>query len=116
MLSWEKVVAHAPSLEGTVAGTYFGKPTVKANGKALLSPPREPGNFVLHIDLATKLLLLETEPGTYWQTPHDDGWPSVLVRYDSADPERVLSMVSKAHRLAMAGKPPAAPRWRSPAW
>jgi hypothetical protein len=106
MLSWEMVVAHALSLDGTVEGTHFGKPTVKANGRALISLGREAGSFVLHIDPATKLLLLETDPATYWQTPHYDGWPSLLVRYDSADPDRVLAMVEKSYDLAMARKPP----------
>ena len=89
-----------------MAGTYFGKPTVKANARALISPGREAGSFVLHIDLATKLLLMETDPSTYWQTPHYDGWPSLLVRYASADPDRVLAMVEKAFAQAMARKPP----------
>src|SRR5215469_1804305 len=106
MLDWEKVVAHALSLEGTETGTHFGKPTVKANGRALISPGREAGSFVLHVDAATKLLLLETDPVTYWQTPHYDGWPSLLVRYDSADPDRVMAMVARAHELAIAGGPP----------
>jgi len=106
MLTWEKVVAHALSLEGTVTGTHFGKPTVKANGRALISPGREADSFVLHVNPATKLLLLETDPVAYWQTSHYDGWPSLLVRYDSIDPERVLAMVAKARDLAMARKPP----------
>lgn len=63
-LTWEKIVAHALSLEGAVAGTYFGKPTVKANGWALISPGREPGSFVRHTDPSTKLILLDTEPAT----------------------------------------------------
>ncbi len=105
-LTWEKIVAHALSLPGTEASTYFGKPTVKVNGRALVTPGREPRSFVLHTDPATKLLLLETDPSTYWQTPHFNGWPTLLVRYDSADPERVLTMVEKSHELAMARKPP----------
>lgn len=43
---------------------------------------------------------------TYWQTPHYHGWPSLLVRYGSSNPERVLAMVEKAHALAIARKPP----------
>jgi hypothetical protein len=106
MLSWDQVVAHALSLEGTEAGTYFGKPTVKANGRALISPAREPGSFVLHTDAATKLMLLESDPGTYWQTSHYQGWPSLLVRYDNSAPDHVLAMVEQSYKLAMASKPP----------
>ena len=27
--------------------------------------------------------LKATEPNTYWQTPHYEGWPAILVRYDA---------------------------------
>jgi hypothetical protein len=63
---------------------------------------------MLRVDPATKLLLMETDPETYWQTPHYEGSPCVLVRYDSADPDRVLEMVDRAYRIAMGGKPPRA--------
>lgn len=106
MLSWDQIVAHALSLDGTEAGTHFGKPTVKANGWPLISPGREQGSFVLHADASTKLLLLETDPSTYWQTPHYEGWPTLLVRYNTADPDRVLAMVEQSYRQAMAKKPP----------
>jgi hypothetical protein len=68
-LDWDAVTAHALSLPGTEPGTYFGKPTVKANGHPLISPGREAGSFVLHIDEGTKRMLMDTEPATYWQTP-----------------------------------------------
>lgn len=105
-LDWDAIVAHALSLPGTEPGTYFGKPTVKANGHALISPGREADSFVLHIGEDTKLMLLETDPATYWQTPHYEGWPALLVRYDSSDPERVLAMIEAACDGAMRRKPP----------
>jgi hypothetical protein len=40
-LSWDTVVAHAPSLSGTEPGTHYEKQTVKANGHALIGPSRE---------------------------------------------------------------------------
>jgi len=47
-------------------------------------------------------LLKETEPETYWQSPHYEGWPAILVRYDSADPERVRDVIRQAHAQAAA--------------
>jgi hypothetical protein len=105
-LTWDEIVAHALTLDGTEPGLHFGKPTVKANGRALISPGREPGSFVLHTDASTKLLLMETDPDTYWQTPHYEHWPTLLVRYDTKDPERVLAMVQRSYELSMAKKPP----------
>jgi hypothetical protein len=78
----------------------------------LISPGPEPGSFVLHIDLGTKLLLLEIDPDTYWQTSHYDGWPALLVRYDSDHPERILSMIEKSYDQAINRKPPRARKKR----
>jgi hypothetical protein len=35
-----------------------------------------------------------------------EGWPSLLVRYDSADPERVFAMIEAARNRALSLKPP----------
>jgi hypothetical protein len=113
MLTWDKIVAHALSLDGTEAGTHFCKPTVKANGRALTSPGREHGKLVLLTDPATKMLLLKTDPSTYWQTPHYHSSPALLVRYDSNDPEPVLAMIEKSYHTAMASKPPRPRRART---
>jgi hypothetical protein len=95
-LDWDQVVAHALSLPDTELSTSYGKPAVKANGRAFLSPGREQGSFCLHIDKDMVEMLKETDPGTYWQTAHYEGWPAVLVRYDSADPDRVRDMIERA--------------------
>ena len=48
------------------------------------------------IDLDTVEMLKETDPDTFWQTPHYEGWPAVLIRFGSADPERVRSMIERS--------------------
>ncbi len=105
-LNWDTVVAQALALHGTEPASHYGRPTVKANGHPLVSPGHEPGSFVLHIDADTKQMLMATEPETYWQTPHYDGWPAVLVRYDTHDPGRVLAMLARSRDWAISRKPP----------
>lgn len=105
-MTFEEAMAYALTLEGTERSTYYGDPAVKANGHAILSPGREAGSFCLIIDIDTKTMLIETEPETYWQTPHYDGWPGVLVRYEAADEDRVREMIVRARDLALAKKPP----------
>jgi hypothetical protein len=105
-MNWEAVVAHALTLEGTELATSYGKPAVKANGHAIVSPGREPGSFCLHLDHDTKAMLIETDPDSFWQTPHYEGWPALLVRYDSADPERVLAIIGRSRDWAASRKPP----------
>lgn len=106
--SWDKAVAYTLTLPGTEACTSWGGPAVRvaANGRAFLYPGRETAtSFVVAIDLDTIEMLKETEPETYWQTPHYEGWPAVLVRYDSADPDRVRGVIAQACEQAAAKKP-----------
>ncbi|WP_426257761.1 MmcQ/YjbR family DNA-binding protein [Sphingomonas sp. DC1600-2] len=106
MKDWESLAAFALTLPDTVAGTHYGGPAIKvaSNGRAFVSIGSEAGSFVLSIDSDTKEMLLETDPATFWQTPHYEGWPAVLVRYDSADPTRVQDMISRARDQAAARK------------
>ena len=93
-MTWEEAVAHALSLPDTERGTSYGQPAVKvaSNGRTFLNRGHEPDtSFVLAMELDTIELLKETDPDTFWQTPHYVGWEAVLVRYDSQDEQRVGS-------------------------
>jgi hypothetical protein len=54
-------------------------------------------------------MLKETDPDTFWQTPHYEGWPAVLVRYGSRDVERVRDIIARSHAWT-AAKPKPRPR------
>src|SRR5438270_1394490 len=111
-MTWDEAVAFALSLPGTELSTSYGKPAVKAasNGRAFLFRSHEPKtSFAVAIDLDTVEILKETDPATFWQTPHYEGWPAVLIRYDSEDPERVRSVIERS-RDWTAAKPPPKPR------
>ncbi len=108
--SWDDAVAFALSLPGTELSTSYGKPAVKVNGRAFLYTGRAAEtSFGVAIDLDTVEMLKETDPDTFWQTPHYEGWPAVLVRYGSEDPERVRDVVIRSHAWT-AAKPKARPR------
>ena len=64
---------------------------------------------MLAIDQDTKEMLIETDPETFWQTPHYHGWPGLLVRYDSPDPERMMAMI-ECSRDWTAARPRPKPR------
>jgi hypothetical protein len=113
-MTWEEVVAFALSLPDTEPGTSYGKPAVKvaSNARAFLFPSHEADtSFGLAMDLDTIEMLKETEPETYWQTPHYEGWEGVLVRYDSKDPDRVRETIRRSLDWT-AAKPKARPRTR----
>ena len=107
-LDWEQAVAFALSLPDTELSTSYGKPAVKvkSNGRAFLYTSHEADtSFGVAIDMDTIEILKATEPATYWQTPHYEGWPGVLIRYDSEDPDRVRDIITRS-RDWTAARPP----------
>ncbi|HEX8217461.1 MAG TPA: MmcQ/YjbR family DNA-binding protein [Allosphingosinicella sp.] len=108
--SWEEAVEFALTLPGTELSTSYGKPAVKVNGRAFLYTEHEAtSSFGIAIDLDTGEMLKETDPDTFWQSKHYEGWPAVLIRFDSRDPERVRAMIERSYAWT-AAKP--APRAR----
>ena len=111
--TWAEVAAYALSLSGTEMSTSYGKPAVKVNGKAFLYPSREVGSFAIASPLKDKEMLMETDPDTFWETPHYSGWPAVLVHFGSPDRERIELVIqrgwwdraSKAQRLEFGDRP-----------
>jgi len=113
-MTFEEAVAFALTLPDTERGTSYGKPAVKvaSNGRAFLFPSHEPDtSFGVAIDLDTIEILKETDPDTFWQTPHYIGWEGVLIRYDSTDPDRVHDVIERS-RDFVAAKPKPRPRKR----
>ena len=111
-MTFDEAIAFALTLPDTERGTSYGKPAVKiaANGRAFLYPSHEPDtSFGIAMDRDTIEILKETEPKTYWQTPHYEGWEGVLVRYDAHDEDRVRDTIARA-RDFVAAKPPVKPR------
>jgi hypothetical protein len=106
-MTWDEAVAYALTLPDTQLSTSYGKPAVKiaSNGRAFLYPSHEADtSFGVAIDLDTIELLKETEPETFWQTPHYVGWEGVLIRYDAEDEERVREVIARS-RDFVAAKP-----------
>lgn len=113
MKNWDDVLAFALALPDTELGTSYGKPAVKLRGKAFIYPSREPGGFAVASPLGEKQILMETDPDSFWETDHYRNWPAVLVRYGSADRERIETVIvrawwdraSKAQRTAFGPRP-----------
>lgn len=96
MNDWDEVVAFACALPHVEMGLFYGKPCPKLNGKAFVSQGGEPGSFHVMSPHEEKAVLLDTDPDTFWQTPHYARWPGLLVRFGSADPARVRSVIQRA--------------------
>jgi hypothetical protein len=105
--SWAKARDFALTLPGTASkGGRIESVVTQPNGQFFVFEGRETDtSFAVKIDLDTVEMLKETEPETYWQSKHYQGYPAVLVRYDSADHERVRRVIEQAHEQAAAKKP-----------
>jgi hypothetical protein len=110
-MTFDEAVAFALTLPGTALGTSYGKPAVKvaSNGRAFLFQSHEPDtSFGVSMDLDSIEMLMETDPATFWQTPHYVGWEGVLIRYASDDEERVREVIERARDFVAAKPPPRA--------
>ena len=96
MKDWNEVAAFALTLPGTELSSSYGKPAVRVRGKAFVYPGREPGSFAVATPLEEKDLLMETDPDTFWESPHYRGWPAVLIRHDSKEMERAQLVIERA--------------------
>ena len=95
--NWDQVVAFALSLPDTYMESFYGTPCPKVNKKAFVSPSHEAAtSFHVPSPHDEKAILLETDPDTFWQTPHYEKWPGLLVRYGSRDPGRVRTVITRA--------------------
>ena len=113
-MTFDEAVAYALTLPDTELSTSYGKPAVKvaSNGRAFLYPGHEADtSFAVAIDLDTIEILKATDPDTFWQSPHYEGWAGILIRYDSKDPERVRETIERSHAWT-AAKSPVKPRKR----
>lgn len=113
-MTFDEAVAFALTLPETELGTSYGKPAVKvaSNGRAFLFPSHEADtSFGVAIDVDTIEMLKATDPDSFWQTPHYEGWEGILIRYESTDPERVRQVIRRA-RDWVAAKPKLRPRKR----
>lgn len=109
--SFEEAVAFALNLPDTMLSTSHGKPAVKvaSNDRAFLCTSHEQAtSFGVGIDLDSVEILKQTDPDIFWQSPHYEAWPAVLIRFRSAKVERVRSVIEHSHHWTAAIKPPRA--------
>ena len=84
MHDWETVRAIAGPFPGAEESTTYGKPAFKVDGRlfAWISPDRNADDaLAVRVDPGEKELLLESS-GAYFQTPHYDGHPILLIRLE----------------------------------
>jgi len=87
----------ALSLPATTEKPSYGTPGFRVRDK-LFARIREEGDvLVVWVDgLDEKDALLAAAPETFFTTPHYDGHPTVLVRFDAVDLDEVTELLTDA--------------------
>ncbi|HEX2259741.1 MAG TPA: MmcQ/YjbR family DNA-binding protein [Actinomycetota bacterium] len=80
--------------------TSYGTPAFKVRGK-LFARLREEGDIlVVKCDLNEREALIQSEPETYFVTPHYQNYPYVLVRMNEIDLGALREVLTDAWRIA----------------
>jgi hypothetical protein len=97
--TWEDVIAIGSRFPGVEVGNSWGTPALKVNDKFLCRMRTNPDALVLRvIHMGEREALLQGDPGTFFTTPHYDGYPAVLVRLDKVDPTELAELLEDAWR------------------
>jgi len=105
MPTWDDVVAIATRLPGVEVTTSYGTPSLKVAGGFMCRLRTDPDALVLRVvDLGEREALLQGQPDAFFTTPHYDGHPSVLVRFEAADVELLTELLTESWRLRAPAK------------
>lgn len=100
MPEWSDVVRIGLRFPEVEEDTSYGNPALKVNGKGMCRLRTNPDALVVRVlDIGDKAALMQGAPDVYWQTPHYEGWPYVLVHLDRVDPVELEELVEDAWRI-----------------
>ena len=101
MHDWDTVREIAATFPGAEESTTYGKPAFKVDGRLFtwISPDRQAGDaLAVRVDSDEKELLLDADDA-YFQTPHYDGHPIVLIRLERISREQLEERIEDAWLL-----------------
>lgn len=92
-----RIALALPEAEET---TSYGTPAFKVRDK-LFARLREEGDIlVVKCDMDEREALIQSEPDTYFVTPHYQNYPYILVRMKEIDLEALREVLTDAWRIA----------------
>ncbi|CAN7537730.1 MmcQ/YjbR family DNA-binding protein [Ensifer adhaerens] len=90
-------LAEAAGLPEVTIGTSYGTPALLVKDKSFVRM-KDGETLVVMCALEEKEMLLELDPGLYFQTDHYKGWPAVLVRLSEIDDKSLTGRLVAAWR------------------
>jgi hypothetical protein len=99
MVTEDDVRRVALSLPATTEKPSYGTPGFRVKDK-LFARIREEGDLLVWVaDETEKRGLVASEPSKFFTTPHYDGHPSVLVRFEGVDIDELRELLTESWRL-----------------
>ncbi|HEV7308330.1 MAG TPA: MmcQ/YjbR family DNA-binding protein [Ensifer sp.] len=98
-LNFARVVklAKAAGLPEISVGTSYGTPALLVKDKSF-ARMKDDETLVVMCALDEKDMLLELDPGLYFETDHYRGWPAMLVRLSAIDDQSLTGRLVAAWR------------------
>jgi hypothetical protein len=88
------------SLPETVEKPYAGLPGFRVKGKLIARIREKPDALVVfRPDVHEKEALIASEPDKFFQTPHYEGHPAVLVRMEAVDITELTELLTESWLL-----------------
>ncbi len=98
-IAWDDVVTSARRFPGVEETTSYGTPSLKVGRKLLARVRTDPDALVLKVsDLEERTALLEGRPELFFTTPHYDGYPAVLARWEALERPLLDELIEDAWR------------------
>jgi hypothetical protein len=100
MPTWDDVIEIGLRFPGVEVTTSYGTPALKVKGKFMCRMRTGPDALVMRVsDMGEREALLQGQPDAFFTTPHYDGYPAVLIRLESVDPQELAELVEEAWRI-----------------
>jgi hypothetical protein len=108
-ITFETIRQIGEQLPGTEAGTAYGSPALRVNGRIYAGIPvnreAEQNSLAVYLaDFEHRDALLAEDPETYYLKPHYEPYPIVLVRLALVTRDALADLLRGAHRV-MSTKP-----------
>ncbi len=100
MPDWNDVSRIGLGFPDVEVSTSYGRPALKVRKKGMCSLRTNPDALVICVsDMLEREAMLQEDLDVFFTTPHYDGYPYVLVRLETVDPEELAELVEEAWRI-----------------
>jgi hypothetical protein len=94
---WETVKALGAELPDVGVDRWYGTPALKVAGKGFVRL-REDGALVVMIDILEREALMQSDPQTFYITPHYQDYPAMLINLERVDPQELRELLIESWR------------------